>query len=220
MNIGLGHVLIQDTIADLVTLDSDVSQPAVSAHGTDATDRLQEARRKTMRRCCGERQHTSYGNTHQAPLPNDWLQVHIVGFNGGPLDSFSEWEDVCGQGIVAWLAKRLGADSATLALAHGRQPVQSSTSHIDQRICTGAVLTLTRLRVPPEHDGVQYCDSCDFVRYCHYGYTWSSATMRYEAVIAHCEPCGGKHINTEALDDDESVSERSSNQEQSPMVLH
>ena len=172
-----------------------------------------------VRRCganAAERQHAPYEVPSPLQGSIDWFPVHIVGFNGNSNDCFSVWKGVRGQGLVALVADRLGEDLAKLVLAHGRQPVQSCTSLFDQRICTGAVLTLTRLRVPPEHNGVQYCDSCDFMRYCHYGYTWSSATMRYEPVIAQCEPCGGKHMNTKTLDDDESVSERSTNQGQSP----
>ena len=51
-------------------------------------------------------------------------------------------------------------------------------------------ISVQRLEAPPQHDGVQQCDSCLFVRHTFYGYV-QMAPGQWDAVVATCGPCGG-----------------------------
>ena len=77
------------------------------------------------------------------------------------------------------LVRRLSAHPATLALNQETNPLRAHLA--------ATTLTVTRLIEAREHDGVQHCDSCRFIRFCHYGYSAGireSSIIGYEAVNA------------------------------------
>jgi hypothetical protein len=123
-------------------------------------------------------------------------QLTMVGFNGEYFDTLSFELFADARELVEVLARRLSANPATLALSQETNPLRAHLPLYVQGISAATTLTVTRLVEPREHDGVQQCDSCRFIRFCHYGYSAAireSSIIGYEAVIALCEPCGGSH---------------------------
>ena len=121
------------------------------------------------------------------------VDLTFVSFCGEPLDmihSFETWLD--GRELLRVVAHRLKKGIATMALSNGTEPLRSEYPLSEQGINTDTNLTVTYLLEPRAHDGIQECDTCGFLRFCHFGYAWAPAIQEYDAVLSVCEPCGGR----------------------------
>jgi len=131
------------------------------------------------------------------------LRLMVVDFNGEPRCSVAIYPGSNGRMLQEAVAQEVNERAETFALCFGSKLVCSSLAVADQDISDGDRVTMTRLVQPAQHDGAQECDSCGHQRYCHFGYSWSPATQSWEAVIALCDACGGKHYDPEASDSED-----------------
>ena len=126
----------------------------------------------------------------------DFVALTFVSFCGELLDMFHSFDtNHDGRMLLQVVAHRLKKNIATMALSNGTKPLRSEYSLSEQGINTDTNLTVTYLLEPRAHDGIQKCDTCGFLRFCHFGYAyaWAPAIQEYEAVwFSVCEPCGGR----------------------------
>ena len=113
-------------------------------------------------------------------------------FNGKSVGTIDISSSSSGIVLVETIAKRLDCASATFSISIKGKCVDARTALGDAGVINEDVVTITHLTEPSVHDGIYRCNSCQFQRFCHFGYSHG------EAVIALCEPCGGQ-VNEEAV---------------------
>ena len=101
------------------------------------------------------------------------------------------------------VAEKLRVGCEEFSLSCGSKLLCMRTAVEDQNIVDCSRISMTRLSEPSKYDVVQECDGCGQRRFCHYGYAWAPHTDSYEAVVAMCEPCGGIHVDVDALSDED-----------------
>ena len=106
-------------------------------------------------------------------------------FNGERIGTIAVLPSYNGRDLVDVIAKAIGRVSELVHISIKGNQVDSGMALGDENIVTGDVVTITHLIHPLDHDGAHTCDSCEFQRFCHFGYSGDVA------VIALCEPCGG-----------------------------
>ena len=121
-------------------------------------------------------------------------QLHLAMrmFNGKSVGTIAISSNSSGIDLVEAIAERLGCASATLSISIKDDCVDPWTALGDASVITEDIVTITKLTEPPVHNGIYRCDYFEFQRFCHLGFSGDVA------VIALCEPCGGR-VNEEAM---------------------
>ena len=113
-------------------------------------------------------------------------------FNGKSIGTIAISSSFYGIDLVEAIAERLGCASATLSIRIKDNCVDPMAALGDASVITEDIVTITNLTEPPVQNCIYRCDSCEFQRFCHLGFSGDVA------VIALCEPCGGQ-VNEEAM---------------------
>ena len=113
------------------------------------------------------------------------IHLTMMLFNGERIGTIAVAPSSNGGDLVEVIAKAIGRVSELVHISIKGNQVDPGMALGDENIVTGDVVTITHLIHPLDHDGARKCDSCQFQRFCHFGYSGDVA------VIALCEPCGG-----------------------------
>ena len=134
-----------------------------------------------------------------------FLSLRIVSFNGDLLCRVTVCPRSTGKEVMDKVADELRTGCQNISLSVGTNALCSRTAVLDQNISDGSCISMTRLLEPENHDGVQECDGCGYVRFCFHGYACCPFSQEYEAVISNCQSCGGEYVDVGArLDMDDS----------------
>ena len=121
-----------------------------------------------------------------------FIHLAMMKFNGDYVGMIAVSLSFSGRDLVEAIAEELGCASATLSISIKDNCVDPMTALGDASVITEDIVTITNLTQPPVHNGIYRCDSCEFQRFCHLGFSGDVA------VIALCGPCGGQ-VNEEAM---------------------